>query len=72
MGDEHLPTQRLRRLIATAIGTAVISALIIWGVSTLLVRDLDRFDSQCPEVDGRLNAYERELQERECEARLHR
>ncbi len=65
-------TEEFRRDVENFLGCAVslvlgIAALIafLWFV---FVRPVGPVDG-CPPIDERLNAYERELQQRECEAR---
>lgn len=67
--------RRVRDSLITWTLTLFAAAGVVWlSLSTNPRIDLPReavARATCPAVDARLNAYERELQQRECEARRH-
>ena len=59
--------------ITVCVAGVVIGALVAYFIKGVDVRPAvaraSRYERVCPDTDIRLNAYERELQQRECEAR---
>lgn len=67
--EQERKAKRVEESIGCALSGVFVIAVIAGTVWYAFIRQPRVPTDECPRVEGQLNAYERELQQRECEAR---